>query len=50
MVNELLKCGVMLDLLIAVYIQFVTMLIELYKMLGQELKFFCSKTTTVLLE
>jgi len=40
----------MLDFLIAAYIQFLTMLIELQKMLSQEIKFLCSKTTTVLLE
>ena len=40
----------MLDLFIVVYIQFLIMLIELQKVLSQELKCLCSKTTTVLLE
>jgi hypothetical protein len=42
-VNELLICAIMLDLLI-VYVQFMIMLIELKKMLSQELKCLCSKT------
>jgi len=40
----------MLDLLTLAYVQFVTMLIELQKMLSHELKCLCSKTTTVLAE
>ena len=49
-VNELLTRGIMLDLLIAVYIQFMAMLLELQKILRNVLKFLCCKTTTVLLE
>jgi len=37
----------MLYLFIVVYIQFVIMLIELDKVLSQELKCLCSTTTTV---
>jgi hypothetical protein len=37
-VHELLVCGIMLDLLIVVYVQFGIMLIELQKVLSQELK------------
>jgi hypothetical protein len=37
-VNELLTYAVMLDSLIVVYIQFVILLIELKKVLSQELK------------
>jgi len=48
-VNELLAYAIMLDLLIT-YVQFVIMLIVLTKLLSQELKHLCSKTTTVLLE
>jgi len=40
----------MLDLLIVAYTQFMIMLIELNKVLSQELKCLCSKTTTVLLK
>ena len=36
--NKLLTCVIMLDTLIVVYIQFVIMLIELEKVLSQELK------------
>jgi hypothetical protein len=50
MTNKLLTYGIMLDLLIVAYIQFVIMPIELDKVLSQELKCLCSKTTTVLLE
>jgi hypothetical protein len=32
------------------YVQFMIMLIELQRVLSQELKWFCSKTTTVLSE
>jgi hypothetical protein len=54
-VNKLLTYAVMLDSTYAVmldspilsYIQFVIMLIELRKVLNQELKCLCSKTTTV---
>jgi hypothetical protein len=37
-VHELLVCNVMLDLLIVVNVQFVIMLIELQKVLSQELR------------
>jgi hypothetical protein len=40
----------MLDLFTVVYVQFLIMLRELQKVLSQELKCLCSKTTTVLLE
>jgi len=49
-VNKLLTCAVMLESLILAHVQFVIMLMELNKVLGQELKCLCSKTTTVLLE
>jgi len=49
-VDELLTYPVMLDLLIAVYIQFMIMLIELQEVLRQEIKCLCRNTTTVLLE
>jgi hypothetical protein len=49
-VNELLTYTIMLDSFIVVYVLFVIMLIELKKLLSQELKCLCSKTTTVLLE
>ena len=49
-VDELLIYAVMLDSLTAVYIQFMIMLIELQKVLSQELKCLCSNTTTVLSE
>jgi len=49
-VNKLLTYAVMLDSPILSYIQFVIMLIELRKVLNQELKCSCSKTTTVLSE
>jgi len=48
--NEFLTYAIMLDSLILACMQFVRMLIELQKMLSQELKCLCSKTTTVLLE
>jgi len=48
--NELLTYGIVLDLLILACMQFVIMLIELQKVLSQELKCLCSKTTTVLSE
>jgi hypothetical protein len=42
--------AVMLGMLILLYVQFVIMLIELQKVLSQELKCLCGKTTTVLSE
>ena len=47
-VNKLLTYAEMLDSLVFVYMQFVIMLIELWKVLSQELKCLCRKTTTVL--
>jgi len=47
-VNKVLTCAIMLDLLIAVYVQFVIMLQELKKVLRQNLKCLSSKITTVL--
>jgi len=41
------KSAIKLDSLPAAYIQFMIMLIELQKVLSQELKCLCSKTTTV---
>ena len=38
------------DLLIVVYVLFVIMLIEVCKVIRQELKCLCSNTTTILLE
>jgi hypothetical protein len=49
-VNKLLTYAIMLGLLMVAYIQFVGMLIELQKVLSQELKYLCIKTTTVLSE
>jgi len=49
-VNKLLTYVMKLDLLIAEHLQFVIMPTELRKVLSQELKCLCSKTTTVLLE
>ena len=46
--NELLTYTVMLDTLILAYPQFLIMLVELQKVLSQELSCFCNKTTTVL--
>jgi len=40
----------MLDALTVVYVQSLMLLTELQKVLSQELKCLCSKTTTVLLE
>jgi len=40
----------MLDSLIVAYIQYVIMLIDLQKVLSQDLKYSCSKSTTVLSE
>jgi hypothetical protein len=48
--NELLTYAVMLDSRVLAYIQSVIMLIELRKGPSQEVKCFCSKTTTVLSE
>ena len=48
--NKLLTYVIMFDSLILVHVQFMIMLIELKKVLVQELKCLCSKTTTVLLE
>jgi hypothetical protein len=49
-VNESLIVAVMLDWLMVSYIKFVIMLTELKKVLSQELKCLCCKTTTVLAE
>ena len=48
--KELLTYGEMLDSLIVAYAQYVTMLIELLEVLGQDLTCLCSKSTTVLSE
>jgi len=40
----------MLDLFMVGYTQFMIILIELYKVLSQELKCLCSKTTTALVK
>jgi hypothetical protein len=50
-VNKLLTYAVMLESLMVAYVQLVIMLVELQKVLSQELKcFLYNKTTTVLLE
>jgi len=49
-VNELLTYGVISGLFIVAYIQHVIMLIELQKVLRQELRCLCSETTIVLSE
>jgi len=49
-VNELLTYVVMLNSLVLAYVQFMKMPMELKKMLSQELKCLCSKTTTVFSE
>jgi len=49
-VNEWLTYAVMLNSLLVVYVQFVIVLIEVYKVLSQELKCLCRKTATILLE
>jgi len=49
-VNKLLTYAVMLDLPIVAYIKFMIMLIELQKVLSQELKCLCSKTIPVQLK
>jgi len=46
-VNKVLMYAVMLDSLIAAYIQFLIILIELKKVLSQKLKCLCSKSTTL---
>jgi hypothetical protein len=46
-VNKLLTYGVMLDLLIVVYVQFVILLTELRKVRFQELQCLCRESTTV---
>jgi len=46
----MLTYAIMLDSLILEYIQFMIMLSELQKVLSQELKRLCNKTTTVLSE
>jgi hypothetical protein len=47
-VNRLLIYAIMLDTLMVLYIKFMIILTELKKVLSQELKRVCSKTTTVL--
>jgi hypothetical protein len=47
MANEIVTDAIMLDLLTAAYVQFMTMLTELWKVLSQALKGLCSKTTTI---
>jgi len=49
-VNELFPYVITLDSLIVAYVQCVIMLMGLKKVLNQELKCLCGKTTTVLLE
>jgi len=49
-VKELLTYGEMLDSLMVAYVQYVTMLIELQEVLGQDIMRLCSKSTTVLPE
>ena len=48
--NELFIHDVMLDSVILVYVQFVIMLVELWKVWSQELMCLCNKTTIVLSE
>ena len=48
--NKFFIYPIMLGTLILVHAEFMIMLIELNKVLSQELKYLCSKTTTVLLE
>ena len=48
--NELLTFAVMFESLIVANVQFVLMMIELNKLLSQELKCLCSKTTPFLSE
>ena len=49
-VNKLLTYGVLLDSLIVTYVKYVIILIDLKDVLSQDLKCFCSKSTTVLSE
>jgi len=49
-VNELLTYGITLDSLIVAYILYVIVLIHIEKVLCQDLKCLCSKSTMVLLE
>jgi len=49
-VNEWLTYAIMLALLILAQVQFMIRLMELKKMLNQELMYLCSKTNTVLSE
>jgi hypothetical protein len=49
-VNELLTYGLVLDSVTLAFAQFVIMLIELEKVLKQELKCLCSKTANVISE
>jgi hypothetical protein len=49
-VNQLLTYAIMLDSIIVAYLQFMIMLIEWKKVLSEELKCLCIKTTTVLSE
>jgi len=49
-VNVLLTYAITSDSLTVVYVQFVIMLTKLQKVLSQELKCLCSKTTTIRLE
>jgi hypothetical protein len=48
--NELFIYVVMLDVLIVGYVQLVIMLIELQKVLSEELRCLCSQSTAVLSE
>jgi len=48
--KELLTYGVMLGLLIVADVQYVIVLIDLQKVLSQDLKCLCSKSNTVLSE
>jgi len=49
-VNKLLTYAIILGFLIVAYVQFMIILIELNKVLSQEIKCLCSKTDTVLSE
>jgi len=48
--NEMLVYAIISDLLVVVYVLFVIMLIEVYKVIRQELKCLCSKTAAIHLE
>ena len=50
MAKEFFTYAIMLGTLIVAYVQFVITLTELQKVLSQELKCLCSKTTRVLTE